>query len=196
MTLVHERQEGQPTTGVPTVWRRRSSDTTLRHSAEPPIVARMLRTTGNTGEINLNDSVEVPAFLRKQVVTPVLAAVPSPATPPTKQGATDLQSERELLLKGLEALAAAEDNVHAVWVRFGANTNHTASTMELLHKIKQLGVSDTTAWALLLQWLNNFAPGTKEVLTFHGRRVLREAKSNVSESITFKAYGLCLAAWL
>jgi len=224
MILVHEREEGQKATtlprlhqveqmhvvdnyvsAVPTVWRTRtrtSASASMKFGKNMDTsVARLMRSPRDNQVVTLDESFEIPAFLRKQgddasasptpSTAPSLSAVPSPQ----KRSVSDLKTERERLLQELEALATSESDVRAVWIRFGGNTQHKASIVELVQQIKQLGVSEDAAWALLLQWLNNFAPGTQEVLTRYGRRVLREAKSEVTEDTTFSAYRLCASAW-
>jgi hypothetical protein len=137
---------------------------------------------------SLND-FEVPAFLRKGGVALTLKK-----EEPVRTTTKDLRNMREGMLKRFDELATHESDPVLVWSRFIKDTQATETINALLRDIQALGIDENTSWALLLQWLNNFAMEF-ELLSRYGRRLLIVTRKHLDEVTTHRAYEMCLEAW-
>ena len=185
-------------TSVPSVWRARdrtSAASKIDFSKKQGSTMLHMSRSSEVLSTESMDNFEIPAFLRKvgdatpstkdklQTITPNKATTPS-----------DLRAMRGGLLKRFDELATHESDPVLVWSRFIQGTQTTEGMKDLLKDLQALGMDENTAWALLLQWLNNFTMES-EILSRYGRRMLIVSRKHLSEEITERAYGLCLDAW-
>jgi Ca-activated chloride channel family protein len=213
MILVHVREEDQKaatlprlhqveqmsvmlhdmSNAVPSVWRSRErSSSSMKFGKEKPQdgVMRMMRSSTHSIDFYMDPNFEVPAFLRKQDGD---AKVNVTEAPKVKHH-SDLRKMRESLLNRFDELATHESDPVLVWSRFIQGTQATDSIKSLLKDIQALGIDENTAWAVLLQWLNNFTMES-EVLSRYGRRMLIMTRKHLDEETTHRAYELCLGVW-
>lgn len=106
----------------------------------------------------------------------------------------ELRTRRQDMLEEFDALSTQETEPVLVWLRFTQQYQPSDSLKQLVQDIQALGTDANTALALVLQWLNNFAP-EPEVLTRYGRRMLVMTRKHLSDDITHKAYALCKRTW-
>jgi len=187
----------QADTSVPSVWRTRDrTSAVMKVSFLMKEGTKMLRMARNDVlDTGSKDDFEVPAFLRKsgdntpqtkeklQVIN---------ASKPTKT--SGLRDMREAMLKRFDELATHESDTVLVWSRFIQGTQVTEDMKDLLKDLQALGMDENTAWAILLQWLNNFS-SEMEVLSRYGRRMLIVTRKHLSEKTTHRAYEMCCEAW-
>jgi len=195
-TVNHKVMLAHYDTSVPSVWRTRdrtSAASKIDHLSEQTI--NMMRSGADNMPFVSLDNFEIPAFLRKsgdggpeikQKLQPVKASKPS-----TTSG---LRAMRDAMLKRFDELATHESDPVLVWSRFIQGTQATEDIKDLLKELQALGMDENTAWAILLQWLNNFT-NEMEVLSRYGRRMLIVSRKHLSEDITHRAYEKCCDVW-
>jgi hypothetical protein len=151
---------------------------------------RMMRSSTQSIDFYMDPNFEVPAFLRKQDGDSKINVTEAPKV----KHHSDLRKMRESLLNRFDELATHESDPVLVWSRFIQGTQATDSIKALLKDIQALGIDESTSWALLLQWLNNFTMES-EILSRYGRRMLIMTRKHLDEETTHRAYELCLAVW-